>query len=193
MAANLDARFEARRAAIEMSRPRTRARHIRWRWQLHRRRLPIERLTTTSSALASSTIGPRATFRPGNTNLPGFPFKELRNDDLAVDRVSAQSFLVDAGLTTPAFSYVSPVDEFLDATEEQIIAINLSSSFYGSQPASIHPGRAGRLRGESPESLGERVTVAELVANFGAFLSQGGEAPPKRSERKSISKRSGLG
>jgi len=107
--AYLDARFEARRAAIEMSRPRTRARHIRWRWQLHRRRLPIERLTTTSSALASSTIGPRATFRPGNTNLPGFPFKELRNDDLAVDRVSAQSFLVDAGLTTPAFSYVSPV------------------------------------------------------------------------------------
>jgi len=38
MRAYLDARFEARRAAIEMSRPRTRARHIRWRRQLHRRR-----------------------------------------------------------------------------------------------------------------------------------------------------------
>jgi len=154
--------------------------------------IPIERLTTISSALASTTIGQRATFRPGNPNLPGFPFKELRNDDLAVDRVSA-IFPRRRGPHNAGIQLRIPRHEFLDATWEQIIAINLASSFYGSQPASIHPGRAGRFRGEWLESLGERVTVAELVANFSAFLSQGGEAPPKRSERKSISKRSGLG
>jgi hypothetical protein len=56
-----------------------------------------------------------------------------------------------------------------------------------------------RLRGERPEDMGEvelteeRATAAVRVENFGTFLSQGGDAPPKRSERKSISKRSGLG
>ena len=103
--AYLDARFEARRAAIEMSRPRTRARHIRWRRQLHGRRHTDREADDHIFGVGLVNDCSRATVRPGNTNLPGFPFKELRNDDLAVDRVSAQSFLVDAGLTTHSVTY----------------------------------------------------------------------------------------
>ena len=145
--AYLDARFEARRAAIEMSRPRTRARHVRWRRQLHRRRHTDREADDDIFGVGLDNDCQRATFRPGNPNLPGFPFKELRNDDLAVDRVSA-IFPRRRGPHNAGIQLRIPRHEFLDATWEQIIAINLASSFYGSQPASIHPGRAGRLRGE---------------------------------------------